>query len=565
MLLEFPSATAALRCAIEVQREMGTRNATIAEDERIDFRIGINLGDIIVDGDDIIGDGVNVAARLEPLAAPGGICVSASVREQVHDDLGVGYVDAGAQRVKNISKPVHMYRIALGGGLDREPPPLPFGARWPVSGRPLIAILAVVLVTAGGFAVWRTQQPVATNGPSPYSVLIVPFEVTGGDSALAAQAPKLTAEVGKALGDGIRIARVTPAALAATLAAKTKDATALGLEANVRYILEVGLRTEGEQIALTLRLVDAQDGRQLGSLRRNVDRSLDGDIRPLVRNVTVASRNLFGKAITDADAVAGGGPNPTARQLAARASRVDYRTDPEAADKEKWRLLDAAIKADPQLAYAWQQRAIAWGQSLDDPELSAADRAKFLANAEADSARAVELDADDPVLWLTRGWVLEKTGNVVAADAAYQRSLDLDPTQASPLLMRAGLAMDAGDPEEALRRLDIARKAYGTTPFADNISCHANLLLGNYETAIRDCERAALARDGPGRYVSLIAAYALSGDAANAARTKEKLLKAEPGFTIRKWEAEQPNRTAKVIELESKRLVAGLRKAGVPE
>src|SRR5262245_7246340 len=99
MLLEFPSATSALRCAVEVQREMGVRNLYLAPEERIELRIGINLGDIIVEGDDIIGDGVNVAARLETLAEPGGICVAAAVWEQVHEDLGVEFIDSGEQQV----------------------------------------------------------------------------------------------------------------------------------------------------------------------------------------------------------------------------------------------------------------------------------------------------------------------------------------------------------------------------------------------------------------------------------------------------------------------------------
>src|SRR5437868_12073077 len=116
MLLEFASATSALRCAVEIQREMGVRNLYVAPDQRIEFRIGINLGDIIVEGDDIIGDGVNVAARLETLAQPGGICVASAVWEQVHEDLGVEFVDSGEQHVKNISKPVRVFRVALGKG-----------------------------------------------------------------------------------------------------------------------------------------------------------------------------------------------------------------------------------------------------------------------------------------------------------------------------------------------------------------------------------------------------------------------------------------------------------------
>ncbi len=114
LLLEFPSVVDAVRCAVDVQKGMAERNAGVPANERIEFRIGINIGDIIIDGDDIFGDGVNVAARLEALADPGGICVSRVVRDQVQDKLAFNFEDLGAQRVKNIARPVEVYRVALG-------------------------------------------------------------------------------------------------------------------------------------------------------------------------------------------------------------------------------------------------------------------------------------------------------------------------------------------------------------------------------------------------------------------------------------------------------------------
>jgi adenylate cyclase len=119
MLLEFASATSALRCAVEIQREMGVRNLYVAADDRIELRIGINLGDIIVDGNDIAGDGVNVAARLEALADPGGICVSAAVREQVHGSLDVRFADIGEQQVKNIMRPIRSAEPNWYSGLEK--------------------------------------------------------------------------------------------------------------------------------------------------------------------------------------------------------------------------------------------------------------------------------------------------------------------------------------------------------------------------------------------------------------------------------------------------------------
>src|SRR5512144_1270473 len=138
LLLEFSSVVDAVRCAVDVQRGMAERNAGVAPDKRLDFRIGINVGDIIIDGDDIFGDGVNVAARLEALADPGGICVSRVVRDQVVDKLNFTFEDLGAQEVKNIARSVEVYRIDLGnaapqalrGGRRRWRPLQSAGWRW---------------------------------------------------------------------------------------------------------------------------------------------------------------------------------------------------------------------------------------------------------------------------------------------------------------------------------------------------------------------------------------------------------------------------------------------------
>jgi adenylate cyclase len=144
LLVEFASVVDAVRCAVEVQREMAERNDPVSIDRRIEFRIGINLGDIINDGDDIFGDGVNIAARLEALAEPGGICVSRVVRDQVRDKLPIAFDDRGEQRVKNIARPVRVYRVLLNAEARAVASPSPEPAtspRPPFPDRPSIAVL----------------------------------------------------------------------------------------------------------------------------------------------------------------------------------------------------------------------------------------------------------------------------------------------------------------------------------------------------------------------------------------------------------------------------------------
>src|SRR5512135_1863079 len=155
LLLEFPSVVDAVRCAVDVQRGMAERNAGTVPDQRIPFRIGINVGDIIIDGDDIFGDGVNVAARLQTLAEPGGICVSRVVRDQVLDKLSFAFEDLGAQEVKNIARPVEVYRVDLGSegspASNRSRWSLPRltrkGARWLVAGAFALGLVGIAAWT----------------------------------------------------------------------------------------------------------------------------------------------------------------------------------------------------------------------------------------------------------------------------------------------------------------------------------------------------------------------------------------------------------------------------------
>ena len=190
LLVEFQSVVDAVRCAVEIQREMAERNADVPSDRRIEFRVGINLGDIIIDEHDIFGDGVNVAARLEALAEPGGLCVSRMVRDQVRDKLEIAFEDMGEQQVKNIARPVRAYRVVTDAamqGAARAPP----GARGRVPRWAIATIVVVIVVLAiGATAAWRLYpaQPAATMAsatpptlPDKPSIAVLPFANISGD------------------------------------------------------------------------------------------------------------------------------------------------------------------------------------------------------------------------------------------------------------------------------------------------------------------------------------------------------------------------------------------------
>src|SRR5271169_3383918 len=200
LLLEFPSVVEAVRCAVDVQRGMAERNIGVPPEQRIEFRIGINVGDIIIDGDDIFGDGVNVAARLQTLAEPGGICVSRVVRDQVLDKLSFAFEDLGAQAVKNIARPVEAYRVDLATGA--LPAPIPGWRRWQRVARAPRRWVAAGVIALGAVVIpvwlllpqfWKTAAPALT--PAALSVAIAPLAASHGDADASQFAETLTRDL----------------------------------------------------------------------------------------------------------------------------------------------------------------------------------------------------------------------------------------------------------------------------------------------------------------------------------------------------------------------------------
>ena len=271
LLLEFPSVVDAVRCAVDVQRGMAERNAGVPPEQRIEFRIGINVGDIIIDGDDIFGDGVNVAARLQTLAEPGGICVSRVVRDQVLDKLSFAFEDLGAQEVKNIARPVEVYRVDLGSEALQTPSrgrrrwqrlTRALGWRWVAAG-----VLALGLA---GIAVWAVPHFWKTAAVSRHhrlSVAILPFTAPGGSAAEEQFADTLTEDLTSGTRTQCSLGAVVAHGLVVPYKGKAIDARAVGRQLNVRYLAEGEVRRAGEQIMVTARLIDTGNGTQAWSDR----------------------------------------------------------------------------------------------------------------------------------------------------------------------------------------------------------------------------------------------------------------------------------------------------------
>ena len=241
MLVEFGSADASLRCAVEVQRAMAERNSGEPASERIDFRIGINLGDIIVDGDDIAGDGINVAARLESIAEPGGICVSGNVRDQVHGNIDATFVDIGERQVKNIARAIRVFSVAL-DTVDTAQVPTP-ATTGPLPAAAQVASSSLTL-------------PTMTVG-------VIPLVALSEGAAATRQAESITRELTAMLARSATIIRVIPVPAAQAKAAHGDVAAARAL--NVLYLAEGEVKEEGESTRIGMRLVNGITGEHVWS------------------------------------------------------------------------------------------------------------------------------------------------------------------------------------------------------------------------------------------------------------------------------------------------------------
>jgi adenylate cyclase len=294
ILIEFPSPVEAMRCAVEVQRGMIDRNADLPQDKRIEFRVGINLGDVIVEGRDLYGDAVNIAARLESIAEPGGICISRTVRDQIRDRLGYSFVDSGEQSVKNIARPVRVYALSAAAiaalpnleAMGLRPLLEPLYARhrvaaaslaglivigsglwwlWPAGREPSGTVVAPSLETSGQAP--AVTANVATPSVLPrLSIVVLPFANLSADPGQEYFAEGLTdiltTHVSRISGSFV-IAHNT----AATYKGKAVSVKQIGSDLGVRYALNGSVQRDAKRVVVNAQLIDAQTGAHLWAER----------------------------------------------------------------------------------------------------------------------------------------------------------------------------------------------------------------------------------------------------------------------------------------------------------
>ena len=572
LLLEFPSVVDAVRCAVDVQRGMAERNAGVPPEQRIEFRIGINVGDIIIDGDDIFGDGVNVAARLQTLAEPGGICVSRVVRDQVLDKLSFAFEDLGPQEVKNIARPVEAYRVDLGTGAPQTPSRgrrrrlmRTLGSRWSAGG-----VIALGLV---GIAVWVLPQFRKTppaSAPPALSIAILPFAAPAGNPADEQFADAVTRDLTTALGHW-RIANVASLGLGASYRGKPFDPRSIGRELNVLYLVEGDVRSAGEKVTVTARLVDAATGTQAWTVRQELSRpqvtkgpgDLAAWLASRLRTEIYNAEKQRAARLQKADA--------TPLDLVLRADDL-YDKDPSLKGSlEARNLLDEVLRHNHDFLPAIMSHA-----RIDLNELYGAygakpERERFervLHEADALTTRAVALAPDYAPAWDFRSDVFAVQERWDPALEASAVSLRLDPSNSFTYTYRALLLLWSG---QAAASLPLTERALVLEPSNAGqllmIQCHVYLMLGRLDDAIAACEKSIGQYDQWLVYVYLDAAYAQKGETKKAAAIKTELLKRKPKLSIESLRAEFQTWSNHPVfhQQTEENVLAGLHRAGFPE
>jgi class 3 adenylate cyclase/TolB-like protein len=569
LLLEFPSVVDAVRCSVDVQRGMAERNAEVLPEDRIEFRIGINVGDIIIDGEDIFGDGVNVAARLQAVADPGSICVSKVVRDQVLDKLSFTFEDLGAQQVKNIARPVEIFRVEFDAAAMRAAkrrvwrPLQSVSAQWLVGGA--IALLLVGMALWSISDVWNTPRLPAAP---PLSVAILPFGTPSGGAAEKQLADAFTGELTSSFERAARLAKVTSSSVAAQYRDKAGNPGALGRQLNVRYLVEGDVRHVGDEHAIDAKLIDAGTGTQVWNDSLRLDASALKERSPIAvqRFARRLSDALWAAELARSRATPPKGASAMEFVLHGWAVWLrDDNTVRGALEARKW--FDRALEHDPDSVPALLARTRTLGYELDfDPRV---DRDLVVAQVDRSTFHAVAIDPSYSGAWSTRAWTLMLQWRWDAALEAIAKAEKLDPTNSAVLNVRETIMVLTGQPAAALELTDeqLARDPQQKDPvgWAWFQRCRAHVALGRYDDAIASCE-ANIAIDNwwlPHAY--LLAAYAQKGETSKAATEKAVLLGLRRGFSIADFKAQRFSDNAAFWQQTEAHLFAGLRKADIPE
>ena len=573
-LTEFPSVVEATRCAMAIQSAMETRNAGIREDHRILFRIGVNLGDVIVEGDDIYGDGVNLAARLEAQAEPGGICLSAGAFEQVRAKLDLQAEDMGELRLKNIALPVRAYRVWM---RDASAGPVPVAGaprrirRWTGRRRVAGAVLAVlglaaiaaaaILVlddrTAGRSPPGETVGPVTPDGNPAIAVL--PFDNLSGDAEQDYFTDGMTEDL---ITDLSRVSGLFVIARNSTFTYKGRAVKVqqVAEELGVDYVLEGSVRRLGDRVRINAQLVDARTGHHLWADR--FDREItdvfalqDEVVRRIVSSLAVELTGREQKELTTAADV-----DPEAYDLLLRGLER-FRRFTRETNAEARGFFGRATAIDPTYARAHADVALSLAMDVAFDWSEDYERTARQALKHATAALALDDTVHQVHFAVGNVYLFRKRHDEAIVSAL--RAIELDPSYADAHAF-LGMAYNfAGQPEEGLASVRLAMKLNPRPPFFYvYIEGQALYQLGQFEEAIARFEHA---RDRNPAFLLahqfLVASHAEAGHMDEAEWEVQEILALQPDLTLDALRERMAYKRPEDLE----RFLAALHKAGMPE
>lgn len=529
MLVEFPSAVEAAQCAVEVQRGMAVRNASIPPDERVEFRIGIHLGDVMIDEGDIFGDGVNIAARLEKFAEPGGICISDDAHRQIRGKVDFVFDDLGAQTLKNIAETMQAWRIRI--GVEAAPAP----AKHPAA--PQRAIVP----------------------PDMPSIAVLPFQNMSGDPEQEYFADGMVEEIITALS---RFKSLFVIARNSTFTYKDKtiDIKRVGRELGVRYVLEGSVRRAGDRVRISGQLIEAATGTHIWADR--FDGGLQ-DVFGLQDQVATSVVGLIAPRLEQAE-FERARRKPTEKldsyDLYLRgAAALHHRSSVH----EAFDFFTKAIELDPDyaaahamVAWSWMARQAIYGKPLDSEQRAEAIRHARLA------ARLAE---EDPYVLATAGHVLTYIGHEYErGEAMVEQAVALNPNLAIAWYSRGFVCLMCDEAERAIESFERMIRLSPLDPLqlsAWNGSSHACFRLGRHEEGCQAAMK-SMQFDANAHSLGTFAINAVrAGRREEANKAINRLLKLQPDFrTSHVGEAfpvRWPERRAEIA--------AALRDAGLPD
>jgi adenylate cyclase len=530
VLAEFGSVVDAVRCAIEVQRGMAEQNAAMPQVKRIEFRIGIHVGDIIVDDNDIFGDGVNIAARLEGIAEPGGVCISDDAQRQVRGKVDFAFEDMGPQNLKNIVEPMRAWRLRMNASGSAAAPIEP-----PVESTQALAL------------------------PDKPSIAVLPFQNMSGDPEQEYFADGMVEEITTALSR-FKWLFVIARNSSFTFKGKAVDIKEVGRRLGVRYVLEGSVRKASGKVRITGQLIDAVTGTHIWVDRFERDLT---DIFALQDEVTVAVVSAIQPKLLQTEIAMATRQRPenlTAYDCYLRARQQFYSSTREAV-AETIRLADRALELDPRfglvaaLAGASHMQNVLWGYAAD-PQFDRKEAVRLC-------RLALSLDDSDADI-LAWAAVISAfmVGDHESAIELADRAVALNPNSYQAWGCRGHVYRVAGLPEEAVRSFERAIRMSPIDPLLHVTFAGMGLAfieLGRFDEAIVAGKKAL--RQNPSfsaAYRCLASAFAHLGRAAEAREAAARVLEVDPGFTISAWIARGGQSNAKL-------LMEGLRKAGLPE